>query len=354
MARSWANEDALAHENEQLHWIKYVRWDSIVAWREKALKDGGAESPVDRYPYAFASNERAFPQISGGVLWLVTSPKYGKYLQAPALVAGLKVTAVVPSGSPEAKHVDKGVRDHGRFVALAEKDPDTYLPMNNATYLLRDLHFRGTRSVLPKEAFDKPGRQSQESPYALLPAHFQIHRVLTPESAERVAGYAEAVCAGRRVFLSYRRRDFARTRWVERLAAALEENDVSCWLDQRHIPQEQAQELEIGLLANILDDAIHQTVWFVALVRPGYLDSLADPSGKSWVQQEWSQAAEEPERPRRQEMTRVAVAFGRASKAGLAAWVDTNDVVLEVSEDCSPVGVAASLLALLLCANTRG
>ena len=215
MAQGWATGNTVAKADERLHWIKHVRWESIVAWRENALSADGADPPVDRYPYAFASNERAFPRISGGVLWLVTSPMYGRYLQAPALVAGLQVKAVVPSDSPEAAGVDKGVRAHGRWVALADKEPDTYLPMNNATYLLRGLHFRSTRSVLPEEAFNKPGRRSDESPYTRLPMYFQGHRVLTRKSATAVASSAAAMCVGRRVVVSYRRRDVGRSRWVE-------------------------------------------------------------------------------------------------------------------------------------------
>lgn len=315
-----------------------MRWDVVARWRARTPTHGGQPA----YPYAFASNDAAFPQLAGKVLWLVSSPRYGGYRQAPSIVARLSVTAVVESKSPRALSIDPEVLRHGNWVALAKHDRYAYLPLNGAYEVLHRLRFKGRTPRLP---VPEPGlAETPGGPYADIPGRFQRHRILAPDSAELLEEYAKAVWNGRRVFLSYRRQDFeGQSHWVPQLADSLTSAGVACWWDRGHIPL--AATARTHLLGGILDDAVRQAAWFVALMRPRY---LADRTSE-WVSREWGHADLERSRPgRRHRMERVAVVLGEPS--GLTSWVDpakNTDHVLTLAADATPQQVTECLLPLI-------
>jgi hypothetical protein len=319
-------------------WVKYVRWDVIRRWREDVQKPAdGARC----WPYEFGSRDAAFPRIRGGVLWLVTSPRYGTYRMPPSLVARLRVTDVVRD-DPAALDVDPHVRRHGPWRALAARDEGAYLPLNNAFAVLRRLRFDGRPDRVPDAA---PG--SPHGPYVHLPAHLQRHRVLTPASAQLLDEYQAAVRRGRRVFLSYSWADFEADRdWIAALADTLTAHTVSCWWDRWHLPDTDDDGGTGKLLGDLLGDAVRQAVWFVALLRPRYAAGLTDPRGDPpWAVQEWRKAGAEIERHRRDDLQRVAVVFGDLATSAHALRAD--DLVLRVPADASPRAVAGLLLDLL-------
>jgi hypothetical protein len=340
-------------------WLKYVRWDVIARWRKeaKAEEDAGGEATTSvpagplgdeapappsehAWPYEFGSRDASFRRIGGGVLWLVASPRYGAYRMPPTLVARLHIRDVIADDDPRAAGVDPHVRRHGPWLALAFKDPGAYLPLNNAFTVLRGMRFDGNPDRLPDSP---PG--SEHGPYAHLPAHMQRHRVLTPDSAAALERYAAAVRAGRRVFLSYSWADFTADReWVTTLADNLAGRDVSCWWDRWQLPESGDDPAVRRLLGDILTDAVHQSVWFVALVRPRYATGQAHPGDDPpWAAKEWRRAGSERDRHRRDDLRRVAIVFGDAPATDL----HSDDLVLRVREDASPRHVADRLLELL-------
>lgn len=323
------------------HWMKYVRWDVVARWRRVTSMVEGER----RYPFAFGSRDKALKKIAGGVLWLVSSPRYGQYRQAPSLIARLDVTDVVPSDDPRAKDVDPEVR-RWPWIALAEEKTSVYLPLNNVFYTLQQLRFEGTPDRLPDESRrDRAKVSAGAGPYSDLPGHFRRHRVLTPASADILKHYAEAVSRGRRVFLSYHRQDFDQDKaWLRELADTLAAHNVSCWWDRWHMPGEGNQQLEYHLLEDILDDAIHQSAWFVALMRSGYLAPDPTSPGPRWARREWEEAGHEYTRHRRHQMHRVAIVFDDQSTEG--AW--TQETRLEqLIPSFFAVAYTAGFLSLL-------
>jgi hypothetical protein len=324
----------VGQQTDGSHWLKYVRWDVISRWRSRAK---AAEGSL-RYPYAFASRERAFPNISGGILWLMSSPHYGSYRQPPSIIARLEISDVVASDHPKADHVDSEVKSFGPWVAIAAEVPDAYLPLNNVSQTLEKLRFQGKVKRLP-ETPRLPGTSLAERPYSHIPQHFRSHRVIAQESIHYLETFAEAVRLGRRVFVSYRWSDFRDDIWVDELATVLSDHTVSCWLDKRNVPQANSAHYKNRLLRNILDDAIRQSAWLVALMRPGYVKD-AETGIPTWVRYEWNEAG------RHDRMNRVAVLFGEQSAAH--DWIDPDrDKVITVRPEASPSTIAQHLLALL-------
>jgi TIR domain len=324
------------------HWVKYVRWDVIASWRAATL--GGARTR--RYPYAFASNDRAFPRVKGGVLWLISSPRYGSYRQPPSVVARLDVANVVASDAPEARDVDPIVRRFGRWIALGSERHSVYLPLNNATRTLEQLRFTGTVRQLPTVPIARADAVA-EHPFAHIPGHFQRHRVLDADSVRTLEDYAEAVRRGRRVFISYRWSDFeGQAAWLEELATVLTDRAVSCWLDQWNVPQSRETSYDNKLLRSILNDAVRQSAWFVALMRPDYVKPGGEPGVPTWVSHEWDQARSAKETPRRDRMRRIAVTFGKLH--GIDEWVEgAEDTAVSVGSNASARDVAGRVLATM-------
>ena len=100
----------------------------------------------------FASNDPAFCGISGGVLWLISSPRYGAYRLPPSLIARLHITEVVSNDDQKADRIDPKVKRAGKWIALADRDRSVYLPLNNALDVLRELWFQGRSKKLNKLA----------------------------------------------------------------------------------------------------------------------------------------------------------------------------------------------------------
>lgn len=327
-------------------WLKYVRWDVIEGWRARVLSDRG--DPSESFPYAFASREGSFPRITGGVLWLVTSPRFDEYRLPPSLVARLDVVDVVRGDSREARELDPEVQRHGGWVARAERRLGAYLPVNNALHALQRLRFRGTPDRLPDLGVPARVRGPADlRPYADIPGRFQQHRVVAEESVPVLEDYAGAVRSGRRVFLSYRWSDFAEDPgWVMALADALSSRLVSCWWDRWDVPQDQPQLYPERILTAILNDAIRQSAWFVALMRPGYLEACRAQSPATWARREWDLAGrQDPQRPQ-DDLSRMAVSFGDPRCIG--DWIDPGvDDVVTVPRDASPAQVADRIVDLL-------
>lgn len=322
------------------HWLKYVRWDVITRWRSRAKASEGRL----RYPYAFASRERTFPNIKGGILWLMSSPRYGAYRQPPSIIARLEITDVVSSDHPKADNVDSEVKNFGPWVAIASEQPGAYLPLNNVSETLERLQFRGKVTRLPTTP-RLTGTSLTEHPYSHIPQHFQQHRVIAPDSVHYLERFAEAVQLGRRVFVSYRWSDFTDDIWVNELATVLSDANVSCWLDKRNVPQADSAHYKNRLLRSILDDAIRQSAWFVALMRPGYVTD-ADTGIPTWVRHEWNEAGRANANRRRDRMHRVAVLFGEQPAA--QDWIDPDqDKEIPVHPEASAATVAQHLLALM-------
>ncbi len=135
----------------------------------------------------------AFRGIAGGVLWLVSSPQYGKYRLPPSLVARLQIKDVVADHDSVAEEIDPDVRRAGRWIALADRDRSAYLPLNNALDVLCNLRFRGRHSgpIRLKPAAADSGPPS--GLYSRLPGYFQRHRIVDPDSVPALEEYAHAV-----------------------------------------------------------------------------------------------------------------------------------------------------------------
>jgi TIR domain len=320
------------------HWLKYVRWDVIAGWRKRSPDAGGER----RYPYAFGSQDPAFRAISGGVLWLVSAPRYGEYRLPPSLIARLHITEVVAADEAAARGVDPDVVRAGQWTAIADRDRSGYLPLNNAYQVLHQLWFAGGSSQLPREAPPLGPRVKGRGPYSHLPGYFQRHRVLTDGSVTTLRDYAQAVEKGRRIFLSYRWRDFTDDQnWLRELMGALTADAVSCWWDRWNVPQQDLARLE-GLLGDILDDAVRQSVFLVALMRRGYFEPGPDPGKPTWVRREWDQARYRSTR----RMTRVAVVFG--DQPASRDWIEPGrDIVLAVPSGISAGDLSRRLISLL-------
>lgn len=137
---------------------------SSRAGESRSLLTAGSDADVLSgalsYPYALASNDPAFRGIAGGVLWLVSSPQYGKYRLPPSLVARLQIKDVVAEDDSVAEEIDSHVREAGRWVALADRDRSVYLPLNNAFDVLCNLRFLGRHSgpirLTPAAADSRP------------------------------------------------------------------------------------------------------------------------------------------------------------------------------------------------------
>ncbi len=336
---------------ETTHWVKYVRWDVITRWRRNATSFDGEQRGTDRsehkprYPYAFASNDPAFRGISGGVLWLISSPNYGAYRLPPSLIARLHVTEVVSRDDPQTQEIDDEVRRAGKWIALADRELSAYLPLNNAFNVLRQLRFQGRSNKLrklPEGIGTNPCLRGGR--YSDLPGYFQRHRVVASRSVRMLREYADAVQMGRCVFLSYRRRDFTHAE-LDEFAEMLSNNSVSCWWDRRNLPEEDLDPFE-PLLKDILGDAVRQSTFLVALMRSGYLESEPDSSKPTWVRQEWDHAREEIERGGRwHRMVRIAVVFGDQPAA--KDWIEPGDLRVAVAPDESARDVAQRVIPLL-------
>jgi hypothetical protein len=335
------------------HCIKYVKWERVKRWRQRIRADGLRIE--EAYPYAFASRDPAFLNLGGNVLWLVTLPQYGDFRQAPSLVAKLEVEDAYrfEEAPDQSSELDPEVRMSGNFIVKGNPDRSTYFPLNNAFHTLLRLQF-DTRapSLAASYANRDRSRERTRGPYFTLAGHFQKHRWLTDDSVPELERYAAAVQRGRRVFLSYKRTDFPELQrgpsWPERLANELMAKDVSCWWDRWNLPQadeDESQALEEDLLKGLLEDAVQQAAWFVALIGPRYLSAGND----SWPRREWFKAGTElGDDGRRHEMHRIAVFLSAPRHdAEHQRWVGPDDHVIWAGADADPATVAKAIASEL-------
>jgi hypothetical protein len=316
------------------HCLKYVAWEHVERWKNRARRAGGDMTGF--YPYAYGSNDKAFRNFDDTVLWLLTLPRYDKYRLAPSIVARLEIDKIRTweTDADELRAVDPEVLKSGPIVVFADEAKSHYLPLNNAFQVLMGLRFRGDApNLMDSYAQRDRSGEGEFGPYVSLAGHFQRHRWLDEASIPSLERYAATVLDGRRAFLSYRRRDFPRgadgaPSWPEALGTALAARSVSCWWDRWYLPQadEDDDMMPRALLTSLLDDAVTQAAWFIALVGPEYLQA----DDESWPRKEWVQAREEGGRHgRRHPMNRVAVFLSdRVDDEAHRRWREAGDRVL--------------------------
>jgi hypothetical protein len=337
-------EDFTPRTGGARHIAKYVKWERVESWKDRVRVAG--DRAKDGYPYAFASEDDAFLGFVGDILWLVTLPRYGGYRQAPSLVARLGIVCAAKNdGSGRFAGVDPEVSASGSNIVFADPKASQYLPLNNMFRTMLGLEFISSApNIAHTYAKRDRSRDAKRGPYFSLAQHFRKHRFLTASSAAKLERYADAVREGRRVFLSYKRSDFPlgldeRRSWPEELSDQLTKRDITCWWDRWNLPQDDADQLGNGLLAGLLDDAVQQATWFVALVGPGYLGAGDD----SWPRQEWRKAgAELGAVERRHQMRRIAVFFAERGPID-RRWHDASDIALFVGSAASPDAVAEAI-----------
>jgi len=333
------------------HWMKYVKWEWVKRWKARVRQERRHEETA--YPYSFGSKDRAFLGFTGDVLWLVSLPDYDGYRQAPSLIARLDITAAGEYGSSaEFLDVAPEVRGSGHNIVLGRHDGESYFPINNMFHTLLELEFEG-RAPRLADAYERrdTSRDATRGPYFSLAQHFRKHRLLTPDSVDKIEDFAAAVREGRRAFISYRRSDFPQRRggalvFPEQLGIELTAQRIACWWDQWNLPggHDESSWLRPNLLEDLLEDAVRQAAWMVALMGPGYLASDDD----SWTRWEWQGAgALRTASGRRHEMRRLAVFFSKADRqAHRARWIKRGDRTLVAAED-EPGMVAAAIARVI-------
>lgn len=197
------------------HYVAQVHWRNVLAWRDDPASEASSGEVVG--PGAYGTNQPILAQLRpDDVLWKVTFPRYGHYLQPPSLLARLTVRVrraddIVPGVSKPFKNVVFGTPD------------SSYFPINNALGALR------RAGLVPKAHTCEHCRKLQSKvrgTYTGLPQHLLSVRELSPCAVDVANTFARAVTRGHRVFLSYRRDDDPQAPAVGR---ALEAADVSCW-----------------------------------------------------------------------------------------------------------------------------
>lgn len=328
--------------------MKYVKWEWVKRWKARVRQERRDEEKA--YPYSFGSEDRAFLGFAGDVLWLISLPDYDGYRQAPSLIARLDIIAAGPYGSaPEFLDVAPEVRGSGNNIVLGRRDGKSYFPINNVFHTLLDLEFEGRATPLADayQSRDK-SRDATRGPYFSLAQHFRKHRLLSPDSVDKIEDYAKAVREGRRAFISYKRSDFPHRRgagpvFPEKLGIELTERRIACWWDQWNLPggHDESSWLRPKLLEDLLEDAVRQAAWTVALMGPGYLASDDD----SWTRWEWQKAgALRTASGRRHQMRRLAVFFSADDRqAHRARWVKRGDRTVVVAAKAEPGPVAAAI-----------
>jgi hypothetical protein len=361
-----------AEKDSPRHWMMYVKWERVKIWKERVDRELSEKrasqkkvlrTPRRKYPYSYGSRQKKFLELKGDVLWLITLPAYRGYRQAPSLIARLDVqSAREYDYTQDHEKVDPEVRGSGNYIVFGKKDSKSYLPINNVFHVLLGLKFHGEGPDL-KEAYERRDRSREErrGPYYSLANHFRTLRQLTADSGKNLERFAKAVNAGHRVFLSYKRSDFnsagggARPEdqawWPRRLGESLSSHGISCWWDYWHIPQDiESKRFEQDLLENILEDAVRQSAWFVALMTHGYCQKPESEEAVWWTRKEWDDAKVERTRDKRkQQMRRIAVLFDNEPTGSddRLEWLDKTDVPLWVGTNPNPEDVCQEILKVI-------
>jgi len=325
------------------HWMVFVNWATIISWKTNVKN---AASHGEAHPFQYSSDNVRFLQIKPkDVLWIVSTPRFGARgrpsmhgrARPPAVMARLRVTRICCNRAHERQRIDRDgskpvcmgsclpycneadlhpASDAWSIVAIGERDPKhptplqvTYPVLYNIFGVLNRLQFRtkeGDRDLSDYLAFVEGGqylsRAQKEAkrsgkqvndpgPYAPLGQILQTLRQLTPEAAAVMDTLHEQAVSGKRIFFSYKwadveryAREFGLTRigWVRELNRELETAGFTSWLDHHQILADR----DIGgLLDEVLADAVHQSVVFVALLSENY--------GTGWTLHEWERACEQ-------------------------------------------------------------
>ncbi len=172
------------------HWMTFVRWATIAAWKQRVRAATGDEGD---FPYQYSSDNVRFLQIRPrDVLWLVTTPRFAQpdnpkmpgRARPPAVMARLRVAAMCCNVHNEQRRVDRGelpvclesclrsceapgVLDAGvhpasdawSIVAIGEKEPATYPALYNMFGVLDRLGLPGIRQ---QQTQDRNQRQCGE------------------------------------------------------------------------------------------------------------------------------------------------------------------------------------------------
>lgn len=314
------------------HWMVFVKWATIIRWKRDHVR--GAVPGEGVYPYQYSSDSVRFLEIEqGDILWVVTTPRFGSRGQPsmsgrarpPAVMARLRVDqlcchrkhdlerrddnkATVCLGKLDLCE-DPGVLEGGvhhasdawSIVAIGERDKKkdrdplqvTYPPLYNFFGVLPRLRFTTKRGetdlsdylefvaaqdyLTPAQQEAKRGGRTVRNPgpYAPLGQILQTPRRLTADAARAMDEIHERAVRGNRVFFSYKWQDveaIARTQrrsrvaWIGELSRRLDDAGYSSWIDHLQLPEGDVD----GLLDEVLQDAVRQSVLFVALLSPNY------------------------------------------------------------------------------------
>jgi len=324
----------------------FVKWDTIVRWKRR-LRETATAGVVYPYQYSSDSKRFLQIQPADVLWVISTPrfgahgqvSLHGR-ARPPAVMARLRVLGLCCNRANELSRAaqarkpvclegelrkcdEAGVLPQGvhpdsyawSIVVIGEKDPErnptplqtTYPALYNFFSVLHRLEFateRGVRCLKQYLEFvergdylrptqreaKRAGKQVRDpGPYAPLGQFLQTLRRLTPQAAHAMDEFHERAVLGKRIFLSYKWSDvesFARNRgqsrveWVKDLNHRLEDAGYSSWLDHHQILADR----DIGdLLEEVLSDAVHQSVVFLALLSENY--------GTGWTRKEWERAS---------------------------------------------------------------
>lgn len=306
-----------------VHWMIFVDWKTVIGWKQD-MRDA-RKSDTGIYPYQYGSSQERFTEFKkGDVLWVLTTPRYGRRGNAtvagrarpPAVMARLRVEAVcchIP-GCPKCRELppcDYEAHPSSAkwpILVIGEKDPEeqmsdpsreTYPPLYNAFSVMRKLAFTTKRrdTYLHKllERIEKGDEATwgTPGPYGGFGQSLQRLRKLTAPAAGELDKLHRRAVEGRRVFFSYRWKDVKdlarksgldRRTWIGRLNHALEELEMVPWLDHHQLAP---QGPDTGLLEELLSDAVRQATLFVAFATLNY----GEPG--SWSATEWTHAGKQ-------------------------------------------------------------
>lgn len=345
-------------------WLIYVKWESIVSWKDVCNSSNGhrrSEKGRGGWPFCYASNQKRMQLLGeGDYLWIVTLPKYAGYCQAPSIVARLEIDRVVDSSAHCPSSVPREVSRHGRFIALArrpatEDTSGSYPPLYNAFDVIRSLRFVGPNSSL--SAYHEQlslGPRSQAGPYWPLAQYIRSLRLVSRESSRALHSAHALAVSGRRVFLSYRLADLlrgdaarngGRISRIARLCSELRRRRILAWWDQEQfVGARDAWNRQFDLIDELIEDGVQQATWFVALCTEGY--ALPGESGVNWTLQEWERAQMLADsRPSATRLKLMIVEFGdTGARSRLGGLVDAD---LRVRANASAASVAESIAECL-------
>lgn len=377
------------------HWMVYVKWTTVIGWKRRmveAREHGG----IHPYQYSSNSLRFRQIESGDILWVVTTPkfnkagrPSSSGRARPPAVMARLRITGLccnrwreeariaagkrpVCSGSKLSYCDEPGVLEEGvhpasdawSIVAIGEKDPAapvplqvTYPALYNIFGVLHRLSFESQAEVKDlteyleyvkagqylspaKQKAAQAGRKvSNPGPYGRLGSHYlRQTRKLTAEAAASMDAFHDRAVRGKRLFFSYKWDDVeriaagagqTRREWISELNRLLDEAGYSSWLDHHQILQDETSN---GLLQEVLADAVHQSVVFVALLTEQYCES--------WSLKEWMMAREQlTNENRRDSMQTIVLACGGDPKP---LGLDSKEKVLSTPAP-TPAGVVGAI-----------